>query len=69
MPPMDHVLGLKKMLLYKTQQIGVGTLTRHLPMDLRFISGSFARLLLPSRLLGHHGNEEKMILCCFTLEG
>jgi hypothetical protein len=26
-PPMDHVLGFKKMLLYKTEQMGVGTLT------------------------------------------
>ena len=26
-PPMDHVSGLKKILLYKTKQMGIGTLT------------------------------------------
>ena len=29
-PPMDNVSGLKKMLFYKTKQMKIGTLTRHL---------------------------------------
>ena len=68
-PPMDHVSGLKKMLLYETQQMGVSTLTRLPPMDLRFISGSFAPLPLHSRPLRRHGNTKTRILSCFTLGG
>jgi len=68
-PPMDHVSGLEKMLFYKTKQMEIGTLTRFPPMGFRPISGSFARLPLPSSLLGRHGREEKMILSCFTLGG
>ena len=68
-PPMDHVSGLKKILLYKTKQMGIGTLTRSPPMGFRAISDSFARLPPPSRLLGSRGNKEKMILSCFMLGG
>ena len=68
-PPMDHVLGLKKILLYKTKQMEIGTLTRSPPVCFRPISGSFARLPHPSGLLGHHGRKEKMILSCFMLGG
>ena len=68
-PPMDHVLGLKKILLYKTKQMEIGTLTRSPPVSFRSISSGFAHLPPPSRLLGCHGSEEKMILSCFTLGG
>jgi hypothetical protein len=68
-PPMDHVPRLKKMFLHKIQQMGVGTLTRLPPLDLCLISGSVAHLPPSSRSLGRHGNEEKMILSCFTLGG
>ena len=68
-PPMDPVSGLKKVLIYKTKQMEIGTLTRSPLVDFYPISGSFARLPLPSRLLGRHGNVEKMILSCFTLGG
>ena len=58
-PPMDHILGLKKVLIYKTEQMGVGTLTRLPPMGLHIVSGSFVRLPPPSRSRGSHGNEEE----------
>ena len=58
-PPMDHVSGLKKVLIYKTEQMGVGTLTRLPPMGFRIISGSFARLPPPSKSFWRHGNEEE----------
>ena len=51
-PPMDQVSGLKKVLLYKTKQMGVGTLTRPPLVGFRFVSCSFARLPLPADLLG-----------------
>ena len=67
--PIDHTLGLKKTLLYETQQMGVSTLTRLPSMGLCFISSTFARLPPSRRSLGSHGNDEKMILSCFTLGG
>ena len=69
MPPIDHVLGLNKMFLHKIEQMGVGTLTRLPPMDLRLVSGSVARLSPSSRSLGRHGNEEETVLSDFTLGG
>ena len=68
-PPMDHVPGLKKMLFYKTEQIEIGTLTRFPLMGFRGISARLALLPPSGRSLGSHGNEEKMILSCFTLGG
>jgi len=46
-PPMDPVSGLKKVLIYKTKQMEIGTLTRSPLVDFCPISGSFARLPLP----------------------
>ena len=54
--PIRHVLGLKNMILHKTEQMGVGTLTRLPPMGFRIISASLARLPPSSRSLGSHGN-------------
>ena len=68
-PPMDLVSGLKKMLLYKTEQVGIGVLTRLPPMDFRFTSDGFARLPLHGRFLRCHGKMETRILSCFTLGG
>jgi len=68
-PPMDRVSGLKKVLLYKTKQMGVGTLTRLPPLDLRLVSGSIAGLPPSSRSLRSHGNEEKTNRSRFTLRG
>ena len=68
-PPMDHVLGLKKVTLYHIQKMGVGTLTRLPLLDLRPIPGSAARLPLRSGFLRRHGNREKQIPSCFTLGG
>jgi hypothetical protein len=45
-PPMDHIPGLKKMLLHKIQKMGVGTLTRLPPLDLHLAPGSVAHLPL-----------------------
>ena len=53
-PPIDQVLGLKKMLLRKIQKMGVGTLTRLPPVDLRLANGSVVHLPLRSRSLWHH---------------
>jgi hypothetical protein len=50
-PPMDHVPRLKKMFLHKIQKMGVGTLTRFPPFDLRLAPGSVAHLPLRSRFL------------------
>jgi hypothetical protein len=58
-PPMDHVSGLKKMLLYKIQQMGVGTLTRLPPMNLRLISGSVAPLSLTADFFGAMGTRKR----------
>ena len=66
---MDHVPGLKKMLLYKTEQMGIGTLTQFPLMGFRAISASLTHLPYSSRSLGSHVNEEKTILSCFTLGG
>ena len=66
-PPMNLIPGLKKMLLYKTEQVGIGTLTRSPPMGFRAIRDSFTRLPTPSRFLGSHRNKEKTILSRFTL--
>ena len=68
-PPMNQAPGLKKMLFYKTEQIETGTLTRFPLMGFRAISARLARLPPSDRSLGSHGNEEKMILSCFTLGG
>ena len=67
--PMDHATGLKKKFSHKFQKMGVGTLTRLPPMDLRLVSGSVARLSPSSRSLGRHGNEEKTVLSDLTLGG
>ena len=45
-PLMDHIPGLKKMLLHKIQKMGVGTLTRLPPLDLHLAPGSVAHLPL-----------------------
>jgi len=68
-PPMDLLSGLKKMLLYKTEQVGIRALTRLPPMDFHFISGGFARLSLHGRPLRRHGNVETRIFSRFTLGG
>ena len=68
-PPIDQVLGLKKMLLRKIQKMGVGTLTRLPPVDLRLANGSIIHLPLRSGFLRRHWNREKQILSCFTLGG
>jgi len=68
-PPMDHVSGLKKMLIHKTKQVGVGTLTRLPPTVFRIVFSSFAHLPPSSRSLRIHGSEEKTILSFFTLGG
>ena len=60
-PPMDHVLGLKKMTLYQIQQMGVGTLTRLPPMDLRLTNGSVIHLPLCSRSLRRHKNDSLLL--------
>ena len=44
--PMDHILGLKKMFSHKIQKMGVGTLTRLPPVDLRLANGSIIHLPL-----------------------
>ena len=67
--PIDHTLGLKKTLLYETQQMGVSTLTRLPPMGLCFIASASAPLPPSRRSLGSHGNDEKMILSRFSLWG
>ena len=56
-PPMDYVLGLKKVTLYQIQKMGVGTLTRLPLLDLRPVPGSAARLPLRSRPLRRHVND------------
>ena len=66
-PPRDHVPGLKKMLIYKTEKMGVSTLTRLPPMGFHIVSASLTRLPPSSRSLGSHRNEEKTIISCFTL--
>jgi hypothetical protein len=66
---MDLLPRLKKILIYKTRKMGVGTLTRLPPMGFRIISASLARLPPSSRSLGSHGSEKKMTLSCFTLGG
>ena len=58
-PPMDHVLGLKKVTLYQIQKTGVGTLTRLPLLDLCPVPGSAACLPLRSGFLWRHGNREK----------
>ena len=67
--PMDLVSGLKKMLLYKTEQMGIRTLTRSPPMGFCAISASSVHLPPSKRSLGSHGSKEKMILSCFMLRG
>ena len=44
--PMNHAPGLKKMFSHKIQKMGVGTLTRLPPVDLRLANGSIAPLPL-----------------------
>ena len=58
-PPMDHVLGLKKVTLYQIQKVEVGTLTRLLLLDLRPVPDSAASLPFCSGFLRRHGNREK----------
>ena len=43
-PSMDNISRLKKMTLFYAKQVGVGTLTRLPPLNIRFISSSFTRL-------------------------
>ena len=52
--PMDHISRLKKMFPHKIQKMGVGTLTRLPPVDLRFANGSLVHLPLRSRSLRRH---------------
>ena len=42
--PMDHASGSKKMFSHKIQKMGVGTLTRLPPVDLRLANGSIIHL-------------------------
>ena len=68
-PPMDLLSGLKKMLLYKTEQVGIGTLTRLPFMGICIITSAFACLPPSRRSLGSHGSDEKMILSYLMLGG
>jgi hypothetical protein len=52
--PMNHTAGLKKMLSHQIQKLGVGTLTRFPPVDLRLANGSIIHLPLCSRSLRRH---------------
>ena len=58
-PPMDHVLGLKKVTLYQIQKVEVGTLIRLPLLDLRPVPDSAASLPFRSGFLRRHGNREK----------
>ena len=42
--PMNHAPGLKKMFSHKIQKMGVGTLTRLPPVDLRLTNGGVVHL-------------------------
>ena len=42
--PTDHAAGLKKMLSHQIQKMGVGTLTRLPPVDLRLANGGIVHL-------------------------
>ena len=57
-PPMDLLPGLKKMLLYKIEQVGIGTLTRLPPMDHRFISPTSPAFLFTADFFGAMGMRE-----------
>jgi hypothetical protein len=60
-PPMDRVLGLKKVTIHQIQKMGVGTLTRLPPVDLRLANGSLVHLPLRSRSLRRHQNESLLL--------
>ena len=55
--PMNHAAGLKKMVSHQIQKMGVGTLTRLPPVDLRLANGSVVHLPLCSRSLRRHKND------------
>ena len=55
--PMDQFPRLKKMTLNQIQKVGVGALTRLLPMDLRLTNSSLVHLSLRSRSLRYHWNK------------
>ena len=55
--PMDHTPGLKKMFSHKVQKMGVGTLTRLPPVDLRLANCSIVHLPLRNRPLRRHEND------------
>ena len=59
--PMDHFPGLKKMALDQIQEMGVGTLTRLPPVDLRLANGSFIHLPLCSRSLRRHKDDSLLL--------
>ena len=54
---MDHAAGLKKMLSHQIQKMGVGTLTRLPPVDLRLANCSIVHLPLRNRPLRRHEND------------
>jgi hypothetical protein len=59
--PMDHFLGLKKMFPHKIQKMGVITLTRLPPVDLRLANGSIVHLPLSSGSLQRHENDSLLL--------
>ena len=59
--PMDHTPGLKKMFSHKIQKMGVSTLTRLPPMDLRLANSSVVHLPLYSRSLRRHENNPLLL--------
>ena len=59
--PMDIAAGLKKMLSHQIQKMGVGTLTRLSPVDLRLANGSVVHLPLRSRPLRRHENDSLLL--------
>ena len=59
--PMDHFSGLKKMALDQIQEMGVGALTRHPPVDLHLANGSIVYLPLCSGSLRRHKNDSLLL--------
>ena len=59
--PMDNAAGLKKMLCHQIQKMGVGTLTRLPPVDLRLANGSVIHHHLRGRPLRCHENESLLL--------
>ena len=59
--PMDHASWSKKMFSHKIQKMGVGTLTRLPPVDLRLANGSVIHHHLRGRPLRRHENESLLL--------